>query len=130
MSWPRALATLLFIIVAESVNGTLRQLFVAPVVGDLRARQLGLLVAMGVIFAIACMCIRWIGARSRDEQFKVGLVWVVLMLAFEFSLGTALGYDIERMTADYNPGKGGFMLLGMTFLFVAPVLAAVTRQFR
>ncbi len=130
MSWPRALTTLLFIIIAESVNGTLRQLFVAPVVGDLRARQLGLLVAMGLIFVIACMCIRWIGARSRADQLKVGAVWVVLMLAFEFGLGIALGYDIDRLTADYNPFKGGYMLLGMAFLFLAPAMAAATRRLR
>lgn len=130
MSWPRALATLLFIIIAESVNGTLRQLFVAPVVGDLQSRQLGLLVAVGLIFAIACLCIRWIGARTRTDQLKVGAVWVVLMLAFEFGLGIALGYDIDRLTADYNPFKGGFMLFGMAFLFAAPALAAVTRRFR
>ena len=130
MSWPRALAALLFIIMAESVNGTLRQVFVAPVVGDLHARQLGLLVAMGLIFVIACMCIRWIGARLRSDQLKVGAVWVVLMLGFEFSIGIALGYDIDRLTADYNPLKGGYMLLGMAFLFFAPALAAAARRYR
>ena len=130
MNWPRALATLLFIVLAESINGTLRQLFLAPVVGDLHSRQLGLLVAMGLIFIIACTCIRWIGARMRADQLKVGAVWVVLMLAFEFGLGIALGYDIDRLTADYNPFKGGYMLLGMAFLFFAPAMAAVVRRVR
>jgi len=39
--WPRALAVWLLIVVAESIHGTLRQLFLAPLIGDLPAWQWG-----------------------------------------------------------------------------------------
>ncbi len=128
MSWPRALAGWLMIVVAESINGTLRQLFIAPVVGDLPARQAGLLVAMIIIYAIAWLTIRWIGARTFAEQFRLGLAWVVLMAAFEFGLGAALGYTSERMLADYDLTQGGYMVFGMLFLLFAPALAAIARE--
>ena len=127
MSWPKALATWLLIVIAETVHGILRQVLIAPRMGDLPARQVGVLVGSAIIFAIAWACIRWIGARSLGEQIRVGLVWVVLMVLFEFGLGTALGLSPERLLADYNPAAGGFMGLGLLFMLMAPVLAARAR---
>ena len=127
MSWPKALATWLLIVIAETVHGILRQMLIAPLMGDLPARQVGVAVGCAIIFAIAWACIRWIGARSLGEQIRVGLVWVVLMVLFEFGLGTALGLPPERLRADYNPAAGGFMGLGLLFMLAAPLLAARAR---
>ena len=127
MSWPRALLVWVMIAVAESIHGTLRQLFIAPVLGDLHARQLGVLVGSAIILAIAWLSIRWIGAHTFTRQLQVGVVWVVLMLAFEFGLGAALGYTRERMLADYDLTRGGFMALGILCMLFAPALAAKAR---
>ena len=127
MSWPKALAAWLLIVIAETVHGVLRQIFIAPRMGDLPARQVGVLVGSVIIFAIAWTCIRWIGARSLGEQIKVGLVWVVITVLFEFGLGTALGLPPERLLADYNLAAGGFLGLGLLFMLLAPSLAARTR---
>lgn len=129
MSWPRALAAWLMIVVAESVHGSLRQLFIAPLIGDLPARQLGVPIGCAIIFVIAWFCIRWIGARTFPEQLKVGLAWVVLIVIFEFALGTALGYTRERMLADYIVREGGFMGFGLLFMLLAPALAARARRY-
>lgn len=129
MSWPRALAVWLLIVAAETVHGILRQFFIAPLIGDTAARQAGVLVGSGIIFAIASAFIRWINARTFAEQFRVGLLWVMLMAGFEFGLGAALGYPPERMRSDYDPTVGGLMAFGMLFLLFAPVLAARVRGF-
>ena len=129
MSWPKALAVWLLIVLAESVHGIIRQIFITPVIGDLPARQLGVLFGSAIIFAIALICIRWIGARSLAEQLGVGLVWVVLIVMFEFGLGAALGYSKARMLSDYNPADGGFMGFGLLFMLLAPWLAAKVRGF-
>jgi hypothetical protein len=57
----------------------------------------------------------------------VGTLWVALTLVFEFSLGRALGTGWSRMFSDYNPARGGFMLLGLAVMFLAPM---VTRRRR
>ena len=127
MSWFKALVIWLLIVIAESIHGIVRQFFIAPMIGDMPARQVGVLIGSVIIFAIAWACIRWINARSFAEQFRVGLFWVVLIVIFELSLGAALGYSRERMLSDYNMAEGGFMGLGLLFMLFAPVLAAKAR---
>jgi hypothetical protein len=129
MSWPRALAAWLLIVVAETVHGTLRQLFLAPAIGDLPARQVGVLVGSLIIFVVAWLTIRWIGARTRGQQLAVGAAWLVLIVTFEFALGTALGYSRARMLEDYDLAAGGYMGFGLFFLLLAPFLAARVRGF-
>ena len=130
MSWPRALLTWLVIIAAEAMHGVLRQLYVLPLVGDLRARQIGVVVGSAIIFAIAVAFIRWIGARTLGAQLAVGFAWVLLTIAFELALGTLLGLTCERMLADYDLANGGLMGFGLLFMLVAPVLAAKLRRSR
>lgn len=129
MSWTKALAVWLLIVIAESIHGIIRQLFIVPLIGDMPARRVGVLIGSAIIFAIAWACIRWIGARSFVEQFRVVLLWVVLIAIFEFSLGAALGYSQARMLSDYNLEEGGFMGIGLIFMLFAPALAARARGF-
>lgn len=129
VSWRRAFVAWLAIVVTESIHGTIRQLLIAPAIGDLPARQLGVFIGSALIFAIAWACVRWIGARSLGEQLGVGLLWVVLITIFEFTLGTALGYTGERMFSDYNLAAGGYMGFGLLFMLIAPALAARVRGF-
>jgi hypothetical protein len=128
MSWARALAAWFFIAIAESIHGILRRIFILPLIGDLRAHQVGMMVASAIIFAIACACIRWIGAVTFSQQLKVGAFWVILMAIFEISLGLAFGYAPERIFSDYNIAEGRLMIFGMTFMLFAPALAAKMRR--
>lgn len=130
MNWSRAFATWFFIAVAETIHGILRRIFILPVLGDLRAHQVGMLVGCLIIFTIAWFCIRWIDARTLSEQLKVGALWMVLMTTFEMSLGLALGYSQERIFADYNVVEGRLMIFGMMFMLFTPALAAKARGFR
>jgi hypothetical protein len=130
MNWPRALATWFFIAVAESIHGILRRIFILPVIGDLRAHQVGMLVGCIIIFAVAWFCIRWIDARTFSEQLKVGASWMLLMAIFEVILGLAFGYSQELIFADYNIVEGRLMIFGMIFMLFAPALAAKARGFR
>ena len=129
MNWTRALLVWLLIVVAESIHGAARQLFLAPAIGDLPARQVGVLVGSAIILAIAVFTVRWIGARTSREQFGVGLAWVVLIVVFEFGLGTTLGYTRDRMLQDYDLTQGGFMGFGLLLMLLAPALAARLRRF-
>lgn len=127
MSWRRALLAWLAIAVAESIHGVLRRLFVVPVIGELHAHQLGILVGCVVIFAIAWVSIRWVGARSHAELLEVGAAWTFLMAAFEVCLGFAFDYPLSRVLQDYDVAEGRLMIFGMLFMFCAPTLAARVR---
>lgn len=123
----RALVVWLLIILAETVHGVLRQIFLVPVVGDLPARQIGVIVGSLIILAIALAFSRWLGARTLREQLVVGVAWIALTLAFEFALGAVLGLTPERMLQDYDFTRGGFMALGLLFMLWAPALSARLR---
>ena len=129
MNWPRAFTTWLYIAVAESIHGILRRIYILPVIGDLRAHQVGMLVGCLIIFAVAWACIRWIGAKTFSEQFKVGAFWMVLMAIFEVSLGLAFGYSQDHIFSYYNVVEGRLMIFGLMFMLFAPALAAKARGF-
>ena len=114
----------LLIVAAESMSGTIRQLWVVPLIGERLAHQFGVLVGAALILFVSWLTVRWLGASTARTQIQIGLLWVVLMVIFEFSLGAALGYTRERMFADYDLTQGGLMGLGLVFLLFAPWLGA------
>ena len=127
----RAFAVWLLIMFAESVHGTLRQLFLAPIVGDFASRRITFFVGMLLIFVITYFFIRWIRVETFLSLFAVGLLWAILTLLFEFGLGFfVLGYTRERMLEDYDVSRGGLMGFGIAFMIFAPVLAAKLRGFK
>lgn len=123
----RTLVVWLVIIAAETVHGILRELFLTPIVGDLRARQIGVAVGSLIVFAVALAFSRWLGARSTRRLLGIGLAWVVLTLVFEAVLGTLLGLSAERMLADYDFTAGGFMPFGLAVMLLSPWIAARLR---
>ena len=131
MPWVRALLVWLVIIVAESVNGTLRTLYFAPVIGDFPARRVGIFVAIALIFAITLAFTRWMGARSRTQLLGIGGMWVALTVMFELVLGrSVLHYDWSRLLSDYDLSRGGLMVFGLLAMVFMPLLAARIRGLR
>ena len=125
----RALAVWLLIVFAESVHGTLRQLFLAPLIGDFAARRIAFFVALLLIFLIACFFIRWISAPNVKSLFVVGLLWMILMTLFEFGLGIfVMNYSREQILVDYDVSRGGLMGFGLIFMIFAPYLAVKLRK--
>lgn len=114
--------------VAESLHGIFRTRVLAPRIGEVPARQLGVLTGTVLIFLICLMSIRWLAARSPRELLGVGALWVLLTVLFEIVLGRwLLGFDWHRILADYDLARGGLMGLGLVALLFIPMLAATLR---
>jgi hypothetical protein len=125
----RALTVLLIIMFTESVHGTLRQLFLMPLVGDFTARRISFFIAVLLIFLITYFFIRWINAPTVKSLFGIGLMWMILMTLFEFGLGIlVMNVTWERMLVDYDLRRGGLMIFGLVFMFFSPYLAAKMRD--
>ncbi|MBL8485675.1 MAG: hypothetical protein JNK22_01040 [Rhodocyclaceae bacterium] len=123
--WGRALAVWLLIVVAESIHGTLRVLFLQPLVGDFPARRLAVFSGMAIIFAISWLGVRWIGARGSRQWLAIGAAWVALIVAFEVGLGRLVMHlSWDRILEDYDPSRGGLMLLGLAVMGLSPWAAA------
>ena len=124
----RATVVWLVIIVAESVSGAVRSLWLIPAVGEARASRIGFAVGVIIIVTTAWLFIRWMNPEKLSHLLLIGLLWVALTLAFEVALGRlVLNYSWERIVLDYDIAEGGLMLIGLGVLLFAPLLAATLR---
>ncbi len=113
------------LILAESLNGTIRMLWLVPTLGDLRAHQLSFVMASILMLTIATLFVRWLHASRVSQLLSVGVLWLLLTVVFEMVLGRfILGYSWEQIAADYNVMQGGLMPFGMVWLTLSPLIAA------
>jgi len=124
----RAFAVWLVVIVAEILHGIARGVFLVPHVGEFRSNQIGVFTGSIIILAIAVVFVRWIGATRITELLAVGLLWLILTLAFEILFGRfVVGASWERLAADYNVLEGGLLPFGMLVLMLSPLIAGKVR---
>ena len=123
----RAFGVWVLLITAEVVHGIVRTLVLTPVVGDFRARQLGVFTGSLLVLLITALTIRWIRASRRTTLVMIGSAWVVLTVAFEISLGRMLGYSWERLGSDYDLLEGGLLPIGFVIMATSPLIAARLR---
>ena len=124
----RALLVWLLMMAVETIHGVLRNMFLTPLVGDLRARQIGVFIGSALILGIAVAFIGWIRPSSVRALAGIGAMWLVLTLAFEFGLGLALRRPWADMLADYDLTRGGLLSIGMLVLALSPWIAAEIRK--
>lgn len=121
----RAIAVWLVIIVAESFSGAIRRLWLAPILGEVRAGQIGFVVGVIIIITIAWLLVGWMRADRNSALLLIGLLWATLTLSFEIALGRfVFDYSWARIAADYDIAQGGFMSIGLIVLLFAPWIAA------
>lgn len=127
----RSLAVWLLIICAEIIHGILRAILLVPMVGEFRSNQIGIFTGSAIILAIAYFTIRWIGAQRPKETLVVGMIWLVLTVAFEVLFGRfVVGLSWDELLAGHNIAKGGLMPLGLLILLFSAVIASKLRERR
>jgi hypothetical protein len=129
MAISRAFLIWLLLMAVETVHGTLRNLLLAPVIGDALARRFGVATGAVLIFLISFATIRWLGVKRTVALLGVGLLWVVLTVAFEVILGRwMLHLDWPRIVSDYDFRHGGLMPLGLVCMLFTPLATARIRK--
>jgi hypothetical protein len=124
----RALLVWLLMMAAEFVHGIARIVLLQPRLGDLQARQVAVFTGSAIILAVALACVRWIGAATTRELLGVGMLWLVLTVAFELLFGRlVIGYSWRRIGSDYNLIEGGLLPIGLAVLMLSPLLATRLR---
>jgi hypothetical protein len=124
----RALLVWLILIAVEFIHGTLRTIFLVPVVGDFRSRQIGVFTGSILILAVSYVLVPWLHTADRSLLILVGVLWLVLTVAFELSFGYfVFGRSWEGLASDYNLLRGGLLPIGLAALLFAPVIATRMR---
>jgi hypothetical protein len=102
------------------LNSIFRESVLAKTLSELRAHQLscltGVLLFWGYTWLIS---LKW-PLESTRQALVVGVVWLLLTVAFEFSFGHYVAHHSwEKLFQDYNILAGRlwvFVLLGVAFL--------------
>ena len=128
MIFLRSIIVWLVFIIAESLNGTVRNFWLIPTLGDFWAHQISFVMGSILVVAIATIFVRWLDATRTSQLLSIGLLWLLLTLTFEICLGRfILSYSWKRIAADYNLLQGGLMPIGLILLMLAPLIAAKIR---
>lgn len=124
----RALALWLGLCFLAVANGTFRQFVLVPRVGAQAGHVLSSLSLSFLIFLTAWWGIRWIGPDSPRAAWRVGFIWLLATLAFEFLAGHYLFRNPwSKLLADYDVRQGRVWLLVLAATLVAPRWAAGAR---
>jgi hypothetical protein len=107
-------------------NGIVRELAYADAVGDHAAHQLSTFTLVAMIAAYTWWLQRRWPLTSKAEAVRVGALWVVMTVAFEFGFGHYVdGASWTTLLADYDVTRGNLWVLVLLTIGVAP---AVTRR--
>lgn len=124
----RALVVWIGILLLASVNGAIRDLLLAPRLGDPAARAISTISLSAVVVLVTWLSIRWIGPASARAAFVIGAFWTLLTLAFEFLGGRYLfGKSWATLLADYDLARGRIWVLVLLVTLLAPLLVARAR---
>jgi hypothetical protein len=101
-------------------NAALRELIFLKHFSEFRAHQLST-----ITLIILCSVYVWLvspalNIQNNKQAFLIGFVWVLLTVAFEFSLGRLTNKSWEYLLRDYNIFAGRIWLLFLITLFLLP----------
>lgn len=105
------------------INGMLREFVVARMLPELRAHQLSCVTGILLFSAYTwVISLKW-PLKSYKEATAVGLVWLVLTVAFEFTFGHYVAhYSWERLLQDYDVLAGRLWVVVLLAVALLPTL--------
>lgn len=115
-------------IVIAFANATLRELVFIKHYSEYRAHQLSTITLIVFCSVYVWFVFPLLNIQNSKQAFLIGLVWVVLTIAFEFSLGRLTNKSWEYLFRDYNLFAGRIWLLFLFCLFMLPYLFYVLRN--
>lgn len=74
------------------------------------------------------IAVPWIGPRRPQDAWTIGVLWVMLTLAFEFLAGHFLfGKPWQELLADYDIRAGRIWVMVLIVTLVTPIVAFKNR---
>jgi hypothetical protein len=127
--WLKASIMWLVLLVAMMGNGLFRGLVLEPRLGEDVARQVASLLGVCILFALTGPFVMRLGSPGSGHLLGVGLLWLVLTVAFELLLGHYVTRaSWETQLADYNLLGGRLWPLVLLTTLVAPWLWGFVRR--
>lgn len=105
------------------MNGTFRTFFLNRYLTDHVSHQLSSVLLMALIFCYTKIVYNRMAIRTSRDAWLTGIIWLVLTVAFEFSIGYFVsGLSFEAMLEAYNLLEGNLWTLVLLSIAVIPWL--------
>lgn len=113
----------LLLAVVAVANGIVRQSTYGKSVSDLAAHQISTITAILASGIVVWVVNRFWPVESASQAFTIGLLWLVMTIAFEFGFGHYIaGHSWDHLLADYNILKGRVWSLFLVWIAIMPFL--------
>jgi hypothetical protein len=120
MIW-RALAVWLAILLLANINGAVRELWIIPDIGEVAGRAVSTVILCALVLLLPWLTIGWIRPIASADAMKIGALWLVLTLAFEFLVGHYLfRKSWAVLLEDYNVAQGRIWVVVLVVVLLAP----------
>lgn len=121
----RAIVVWFAVLLLAIVNGGAREAWLIPRWGDQIGRVSSTIILCGLVFVVTWLTIGWIRPASSGDALRVGILWAVLTLAFEFLAGHyAFGKPWGVLLEDYDLRRGRIWIAVLVMVLVAPLWTA------
>lgn len=125
-----ALGIWFIIVVAAILNGTFRNAFITPKVGEHAGHVISTIILVCVILVVTYLFISNLKINyTKTDLLLIGAFWLILTVLFEFVFGHyVVGHSWNRLFADYNILKGRIWSLVLLTDLIAPLLVGSILQ--
>ena len=108
----RALVIWFAVLALANLNGALREMWLIPRIGAHAGRVISTLLLCSLVLLVTWLTIGWIRPKTGGEAVRVGGLWLILTLAFEFLVGHYVfrkpwSVLLEDYDAEPGPDMGG-----------------------
>ncbi|MBS3805529.1 MAG: hypothetical protein KGY54_13345 [Oleiphilaceae bacterium] len=123
----KALLIWVGILVLAVVNGAMRESVLVPELGAPAALVLSGLLLSALIIGVAYLSLPWLQISDPVQLWSVGLAWLALTVAFEFSFGLWQGKSWAVLLEAYTFRGGNIWPVVLAVTALAPYIAAKLR---
>ncbi len=110
------------------LNGGLREKIIIPLIGEKFGLPLSGILLCLLIFLLCYIFIPRIGKGISKNYWRIGLLWLLLTVAFETVFGLLSGNTLLELLRAYDITTGNLWLMVVLFTGIAPWLAAKSRK--
>jgi hypothetical protein len=113
---------------AETLHGIARTVWIVPRIGKERALKLSALTGSLLALAICWLLVPPLQLQGALAHLVLGLWLAAFMAAFDLAIGRfVMRKAWHKLWPDFNPATGNYLLYGLIFLCVAPLLVSWLR---
>ena len=110
------------------LNGALRDLWYKSFLGELMAHQLSTITLILFFGLFIGFVFQRYPPTSSSQAILIGIMWVMMTLAFEFGFGLWRGNSWDKLFQDYNVIEGRIWVFIPLWVLFAPFLFHKWRQ--